>query len=346
MSEVDGVGGLVTGAMVAGAVEPDTGKVRDDGPGGNCLNCGASLTGPYCNQCGQRGTVHRSLRAYFGDLAANLFNFEGKFFRTLPMLVWKPGELTRRYIEGERASFISPIALYLFSVFAMFAVLNFNGALDSDIGGSVDTNLKEAVATQEKQVAELEERRARRVRNDGDVAEIDKKLAEAREDLADLKNIRTAGIVTVDGGDNEKLPPWMQDVIGRAQNDPDKLVFNITDAASKYSWLLIPISVPFLWLLFPLRRRHHLYDHAVFVTYSLSFMMMLVVVAGLLVWGNAPVLASLLFFVPPIHMYRQLKGAYQLGRLSALVRTAALVTFAFVAITFFTIAIVGLGTFS
>lgn len=33
MSEVDGVGGLVTGAMVAGAVEPDTGKVRDDGPG-------------------------------------------------------------------------------------------------------------------------------------------------------------------------------------------------------------------------------------------------------------------------------------------------------------------------
>ena len=99
-------------------------------------------------------------------------------------------------------------------------------------------------------------------------------------------------------------------------------------------------------LLFPLRRRHHLYDHAVFVTYSLSFMMMLVVVAGLLVWGNAPVLASLLFFVPPIHMYRQLKGAYQLGRLSALVRTAALVTFAFVAITFFTIAIVGLGAFS
>ena len=290
--------------------------------------------------------MNRSLRAYFGDLAANLFNFEGKFFRTLPMLVWKPGELTRRYIEGERASFISPIALYLFSVFAMFAVLNFNGALDSDIGGSVNTNLKEAVATQEKQVAELEERRARRVRNDGDVAEIDKKLAEAREDLADLKNIRTAGIVTVDGGDNGKLPPWMQDVIGRAQNDPDKLVFNITDAASKYSWLLIPISVPFLWLLFPLRRRHHLYDHAVFVTYSLSFMMMLVVVAGLLVWGNAPVLASLLFFVPPIHMYRQLKGAYQLGRLSALVRTAALVTFAFVAITFFTIAIVGLGTFS
>ena len=57
----------------------------------------------------------------------------------------------------------------------------------------------------------------------------------------------------------------------------------VQDAASKYSWLLIPLSVPFMWLLFPFRRRFNTYDHTVFVTYSLSFMMMLVIVGGLLV---------------------------------------------------------------
>ena len=36
---------------------------------------------------------------------------KGKIWRTLPMLAWRPGELTRRYIEGERARFVSPMAL-------------------------------------------------------------------------------------------------------------------------------------------------------------------------------------------------------------------------------------------
>ena len=39
------------------------------------------------------------------------------------MLAWRPGELTRRYIDGQRARFISPIALFLFCVFLMFAAL-------------------------------------------------------------------------------------------------------------------------------------------------------------------------------------------------------------------------------
>ena len=52
-----------------------------------------------------------------------MFHFEGKIWRTLPMLAFQPGELTRRYIAGERARFVSPLALFLFSVFLMFAVV-------------------------------------------------------------------------------------------------------------------------------------------------------------------------------------------------------------------------------
>ncbi len=346
MGEIDGVGGLVTGMLVGQAVEPDTGLIEGGGPGGACLNCGAPLDGSYCRQCGQKSRIHRSIRAYFGDLAANLFNFEGKFWRTLPMLVWKPGELTRRYVEGQRASFISPIALYLFSVFAMFAVLNINGMLDSDINGSVNTNIGKAISTEEKKIATLEDDRARRLEQEKDVANVDRQLAAEREDLAQLKKIKAGQIIKVDGKDREEMPPWIADLVDKAQRDPDKLVFNIQDAASKYSWLLIPISIPFMWLLFPLRRRHHLYDHAVFVTYSLSFMMLLVFCGSLLFGAGLPALAGMLFLVPPFHMYRQLKGAYQLGRWSALLRTTALVLFAFVAVTFFAVAIVGLGAIS
>ena len=70
---------------------------------------------------------------------------------------------------------------------------------------------------------------------------------------------------------------------------------------------------------------------------------MLLLVAGStlgLVW---PSIASLLFFVPPFHMYRQLKGTYGLGRRGAMWRTTLLVGFAFAAVGLFTALIVGVG---
>ena len=73
------------------------------------------------------------LRAFFHDLLHGVLHFEGKIWRTLPMLAWRPGELTRRYIDGERASFVSPIALFLFSVFLMFAVGSLSGGLSPRI---------------------------------------------------------------------------------------------------------------------------------------------------------------------------------------------------------------------
>lgn len=54
-------------------------------------------------------------------------------------------------------------------------------------------------------------------------------------------------------------------------------------------------------------------------------------------------LAGLLFFVPPFHMYRHLKQAYGLGRWSAIMRTMALVTFAFIAASLFMVTAVAIG---
>src|SRR3546814_10751918 len=58
------------------------------------------------------------------DLAHGVLHFEGKIWRTLPMLLFRPGALTRRYVAGERARFVSPLALFLFLVFVMFAMIH------------------------------------------------------------------------------------------------------------------------------------------------------------------------------------------------------------------------------
>ena len=91
---------------------------------GVCLNCGTALIGEFCHACGQNGHVHRTLGSIGHDLLHGVFHFEGKIWRTLPMLVAHPGSLTRRYIDGERARFVSPLALFLFFVFLMFATIS------------------------------------------------------------------------------------------------------------------------------------------------------------------------------------------------------------------------------
>src|SRR3954452_3302269 len=123
MGEFEAVADAVTGGIVGRAVEPAAGEGDGHTHEANCLNFGALLNGPYCGQCGQHAHVHRTLQAFFHDFAHGVLHFEGKIWRTLPLLVWKPGELTRRYIDGQRASFVSPIALFLFCVFLMFAVI-------------------------------------------------------------------------------------------------------------------------------------------------------------------------------------------------------------------------------
>ncbi|MEO6581146.1 MAG: DUF3667 domain-containing protein [Sphingomicrobium sp.] len=341
MSDIDSIGDAVTGAMLAGAVEPRTG-VSDEPADGACLNCKAPLTGPYCHRCGQKAQVHRSLRGFFADFASGLFNFEGKIWRTIPLLAWHPGELTRRYIDGERARFVSPVALYLFTVFLMFAVLGFTGSITSN-NVSLGNPLDVAAKDDRSALVRLERKRAKALAEHADISKFDRQIARKKQDLADLDRMGSSQLVVTNPGEMDKLPPWLARAIKRVQADPKAASRNVQDATSKFSWLLIPLSIPFLWLLFPFSRRFRMYDHSVFVTYSLSFMMILVITGGLLVALGSPGIASILALLPPFHMYRQLKGTYGLAWYSALLRTIALVSFAFVAGVLFAIAMVAIG---
>src|SRR5918997_5639849 len=133
MSDLEAVGDAATGAVLARAVEPRAGEAGDGHTHErDCLNCGARLAGDYCHACGQKAHVHRTLAAFWHDLLHSVMHFDGKLWRTLPLLAWHAGDLTRRYIHGERARFVSPIALFLFTVFLMFAIF-------SALGGPIDT---------------------------------------------------------------------------------------------------------------------------------------------------------------------------------------------------------------
>jgi len=136
----------------------------------------------------------------------------------------------------------------------------------------------------------------------------------------------------------------LESLVRRFVKDP-VVAYKLKTNAYKFSWLIIPLSVPFVWLLFPFSRRFRVYDHTVFVTYSLCFMMLLVVAAMLFQAASLAGIGGLLWLIPPVHMYRQLKGTYALSRGAALWRTTLLTMFAFLVITLFAALLIGMGSF-
>jgi hypothetical protein len=386
---MDGVGEAVTGAMLARAAEPGAGEQGAPEPG-NCLNCGAPLEGPYCHQCGQPGHVHRSLAAFWHDLAHGVLHFEGKIWRTLPMLAWRPGELTRRYIAGERARFVSPMALFLFSVFLMFAVFSMIGGpfafSNPNLYGGGSSLAEQRIAAETRfdeqreatraRLGALRARRADRLAHGRDVVEVDARIREAEESAQIQQQIftQTIGLISageqrlrsqqppaaadrsaddedradVDAGGQPSRIDWLNQAWRNAKRNPELLVFRLQTNAYKFSWALIPISVPFLWLLFLHRRRYWRYkafDHTVFVTYSIAFMSLGLIALSLLrPLGVGDTFIGLsIALVPPVHVYRQLRGAYLLSRFSALWRTLVLLTCAWIAALIFFLLLVLLG---
>ncbi len=137
--------------------------------------------------------------------------------------------------------------------------------------------------------------------------------------------------------------------IDKANRNPALLLYKLQANAYKFSRALIPLSVPFLWLLFLHRRRYRseygAYDHLVFVTYSVAFMSMLGITLVLL-WAiglGGGLLQSLVLLVPPVHTYRQFRGAYQLSHWSAIWRAFLLLIFASITSTLFLLLLIALG---
>lgn len=347
MSDLQALGDVVGGGLMARAAEPRAGETADGHTDEhNCLNCGAPLLGDFCKDCGQHAHVHRTLSAFFHDFAHGVLHFEGKIWRTLPLLVWKPGELTRRYVEGQRASFVSPVALFLFAVFLMFAVLSATGNVNPNLGANRDV-ISQQRADQATLVA-LQKTRSERLAKKLPTDQIDQKIRDKQEELQVLQDLQQHGVTSAVLNKNSTIQtdvPLFKEVFLKAKENPELLLYKLKSNSYKWSWAVIPLSVPFVWLLFPFSRRFRVYDHVVFVTYSLSFMTLLVAAGALISAIGIKQIAAVLPFIPPVHIYRQLRGAYSLGRWGALWRTSVLVIVAVVVLTAFIILMGVLGAF-
>ena len=83
----------------------------------DCPNCGVPFAVPrpkFCPGCGQESTVRPpKLGEFLQQFGGAYFATEGALWRTLKLLLLKPGELTRQYLAGRRKHYVLPLRLYL-----------------------------------------------------------------------------------------------------------------------------------------------------------------------------------------------------------------------------------------
>jgi len=374
-TETEAAGALIDAGLVAHQVEA-TQLAGADEAHSACRNCGAGLEGRFCHACGQAAHIHRSLLHLGEELLHGLFHFDAKGWRTLPLLIARPGLLTRRYIDGQRMRYVSPLALFLFTVFLMFFAASLTPSPPDVFAGSgdfasakaeVQRDLEDARAVVAKQQANVERIRER----GGDAADAEEDLASAKADLAAAQTAVNAVAMAASAAAATAAPaaaaasaaaasagriepgwaqllhraktghPRFDAALKHAADNPELTVYKLKNTAYKFSFMLVPISLPFLWLMFFWRRGVAMYDHAVFVLYSLSFMSLLFVALMALGAAHAgKAVALLATFAPPLHMAVQLKEAYKLGVWSTLWRTGALLIVSAIVFVLFLLMIV------
>ena len=319
-------------------------------PGTPCANCDTALQGTYCHVCGQEAEdFHKSSWKLLIEAIESLLHLDGRMFRTLPNLVRRPGELTRDYLDGKRASQVAPFRMFLVILLVAFFV----GHLASKSGeheAAAEGHSQINIGGTETSAADRAEAEAA-IRADPDLSAAQRQIALSamRGDWARFgtglaSDIQAQGHgaegsavapdqaveeatphfnAKVAGKDNEAFKHWVEARYAAVKKDPERFALILEIWGHRVAILALPVSALMLTILFAFNRRYFVFDHVIFSMHSLSFQLLLLIVILLLsmVIGGA---AWWLILASPVHLFLHMKGTYQRSGFGTLARMVVL----------------------
>jgi hypothetical protein len=186
-----------------------------------CLNCGAPLDGPFCGQCGQRAVpAYPTLREYAGDAWEEMSGLDGRFARTLKLLITRPGRLTVDALEGRRAHYIKPLRLYLSASVLYFLI--------AAAAPNVATNTQVVLPGRDQIKIDIADPR-------GVEALSPEQRAQALENI-------------------EKAPPLLRPMLEAAVLDPARLRSGMMTAVPKAFFVMVPVFAGIIGMFYRRRR--------------------------------------------------------------------------------------------
>jgi hypothetical protein len=239
-----------------------------------CLNCGAPLEGKFCAGCGQRDIPpYPSVRELASDAVSEFSGWDGRLWATVRALVQRPGLLTREFLAGRRASYISPVRLYLSASVLYFLIAANAPNLRLESGETLGLQIK---ATAGDSVTTATSSRARRIGNlaSGSLESGEAATPEERE--AALRDIAAA-------------PPLMRPFLRRAILDPGGFRRGLVETMPKMLFVLLPLFAGIVAIFFRGRKYP---EHLYFAIHLHAFVFLALSVIALIRFTGIPLLAA------------------------------------------------------
>ena len=264
-----------------------------------CLNCGTVLQGPFCHYCGQPDkNLMRFFPVLLREVMEDFLDFDSRFMRTMKPLLFKPGKLTRDYLDGRRFRYTPPLRLYIFTSIACFfvAALLATDAIQVDSGK--DSADKAVAGPQIDQLDNPEVRRALERLDPKTREEVDKALAEVNQ--GEEEDTSGEDVINVNGKpwDRETNPfviawmpawvnTWINDEIEQSprkgkqiEENPDLIKDKIFDVLPATMFVLLPI-VALLFKFWYLFSKKYYIEHLIFALHNHSFLLVMLLIAML-----------------------------------------------------------------
>lgn len=171
----------------------------------NCLNCNAQVEGKYCSICGQENTSPKEsaghlVSHYFQDIT----HFDGKFFSSIRLLIFKPGFLSTQYIRGKRSTYLNPIRMYVFTSAFFFLIFFSFVQKDKEVEIETPVSLTDITNKVEKDKTLLVNKLATE-KDSVKIKQQKNRLADLDKVIAALKNIPSVKDTSKTGKSSTKL---------------------------------------------------------------------------------------------------------------------------------------------
>ena len=108
-----------------------------------CPNCQAEnpVTARYCSQCSQKTNLKlSSVWRMMLDFFASIIDYDSKLFSSMRG-IFNPGFLTNQYLLKKRVPYLSPMRMFVFFMFVLFATLSYRGIDNFMFNFSPDKNM-------------------------------------------------------------------------------------------------------------------------------------------------------------------------------------------------------------
>lgn len=119
----------------------------------SCLNCESEFDASfnYCPICGQKSSEDLTMKVLFNQTISNYFSIDARFFKSYIPLMFNPGVVARKYVDGKRLQYLHPAQFYLFISVVFFFLFSLvtrqqQQEFESAIKESFETDINEKFA--------------------------------------------------------------------------------------------------------------------------------------------------------------------------------------------------------